>query len=108
PIVAAPGNHENYGGPGALGGYSDAASLRAAGNFQTYFEAPDNGSGIASHDDRYFRMDYGPITYISLDVTNGALSNTNSDTNWFLGNGPGYPDFNPGSLQYQWLETQLA
>jgi hypothetical protein len=109
PIVAAPGNHENFGGPGALGGYSNAAAQRAADKFQTYFEAPDNGSGIPSHDDRYFRMDYGPITYITLDLTNGSPNASASDTNWLLATGAaGVPDFNPGSVQYQWLESQLA
>ncbi|MCA9008093.1 MAG: metallophosphoesterase, partial [Planctomycetaceae bacterium] len=106
PIFAAPGNHEDYGGPGAFGGYTDVGSIRAQGKFQTYWETPSNGT--AAYDDRYYRVDYGPITYISLDVTNGQPNGTGSDTNWLLGDGPGYPDFNPGSVQYQWLETQLA
>jgi hypothetical protein len=106
PIFASPGNHENYGGPGGFGGYGDAGSIRAKGKFQTYWEAPANGTG--GYDDRYFRIDYGPITYISLDVTNGKPHGTSADTNWLLGDGPGYPDFNPGSIQYNWLESQLA
>ena len=106
PILAAPGNHEVYGGPGPFGGYSDEGSIRAQGKFKTYWEAPSNGT--SAHDDRYYRIDYGPITYISLDVTNGQPNGTGSDTNWMVGDGPGYPDFNPGSVQYQWLETQLA
>ncbi|MCA9097752.1 MAG: metallophosphoesterase, partial [Planctomycetaceae bacterium] len=108
PILAAPGNHENFGGPGGLGGYSDAAAIRARDKFSTYFEAPDNGSGVSTFEDRYFRVDYGPITYIVLDVTNGANHATSSDTNWLLANGAGIPDFNPGSTQYAWLEAQLA
>lgn len=106
PILAAPGNHEVFGGPGAFGGYDDEGSIRAQGKFKTYWEAPSNGT--RAHDDRYYRLDYGPITYISLDVTNGQPNGTSSDTNWMVGDGPGYPDFNPGSIQYQWLETQLA
>jgi hypothetical protein len=106
PIFAAPGNHEDYGGPGAFGGYSDEGSIRGRDKFKTYWETPNNGS--PGHEDRYYRVDYGPITYISLDVTNGKPHATGSDTNWLLGDGPGYPDFNPGSVQYQWLEAQLA
>lgn len=106
PILAAPGNHENYGGPDDFGGYSDDGSVRARDKFKTYWEAPSNGN--EAHDDRYYRLDYGPVTYISLDVTIGQPHGTGSDTNWLLGNGPGYPDFNPGSAQYQWLEAQLA
>ncbi|MFO1006968.1 MAG: metallophosphoesterase [Planctomycetaceae bacterium] len=106
PILASPGNHENFGGPGDLGGYGDAGSIRAKNKFATYWEAPSNGT--QAHSDRYFRIDYGPITYISLDVTNGAAHATSSDTNWLLGSASGVPDFNPGSVQYQWLEAQLA
>lgn len=106
PIFAAPGNHEVYGGPGPFGGYNDEGSIRGQGKFKTYWEAPSNGT--SAHDDRYYRIDYGPITYISLDVTNGQPDSTGGDTNWMVGDGPGYPDFNPGSIQYQWLEKQLA
>lgn len=106
PILAAPGNHEVYGGPGPFGGYDDEGSIRAQGKFSTYWESPSNGT--SAHDDRYYRIDYGPITYISLDVTNGQPDRTGGDTNWMVGDGPGYPDFNPGSVQYRWLETQLA
>ncbi len=108
PIFAALGNHENYGGPGGFGSYSDPGVIRARDKFKTYFETPDNGSGVASFEDRYFRYDYGPITFISLDITNGLPANSSQDTNFFIGPGPQLPDFNPGSPQYQWLETQLA
>jgi hypothetical protein len=106
PILPAPGNHEDYGGPGAFGGYGDAGSIRGRDKYATYWETPSNGT--PSHTDRYYRVDYGPITYISIDVTNGLPHRTSADTNWLLGPGPGYPDFNPGSVQYQWLEAQLA
>lgn len=108
PIIAAPGNHENYGGPGGLGGYTDDAAIRARNKFQTYFETPDNGSGIASFEDRFYRIDYGPVTYITLDLTNGLPHQSSEDTNFHLGAGPALPDFHPGSVQYEWLEAQLA
>lgn len=109
PILAAVGNHENYAGND--GGYTVAGARRAIGKFQTYFEAPDNGSGNPAFQDRYYRIDYGPITWITLDSTNGLPDKSASDTNFFLlgeGEGGDGPDFNPGSTQYQWLERQLA
>jgi 3',5'-cyclic AMP phosphodiesterase CpdA len=106
PILGTPGNHDDYGG--VAGGYSDAGSIIARNKFSTYFESPDNGSSVPEFKDRYFRLDYGPITFISIDVSNGSANGTSSDTNWLLGAGPNYPDFNPGSIQYQWLEAQLA
>lgn len=106
PILPSPGNHEDYGGPGAFGGYTDAGAIRGRDKYATYWETPSPGTGTST--DRYYRIDYGPITYISIDVTNGQPHGTSADTNWLLGDGPGFPDFNPGSPQYQWLETQLA
>ncbi len=112
PIFAALGNHENWGGPGGLGGYGDAGVISARDKFKTYFETPDNGSGVSTFEDRYFRYDYGPVTFISLDLTNGLPAGSSQDTNFAIGPGPGpeplVPDFNPGSTQYQWLEAQLA
>ena len=106
PILPSPGNHEDYGGPGSFGGYTDAGAIRGRDKYATYWETPSPGTGSAT--DRYYRIDYGPMTYISIDVTNGQPHGTSSDPNWLLGDGPGFPDFNPGSPQYQWLETQLA
>jgi len=108
PIFAAPGNHENYGGPGGFGGYNSTGATRARDKFSSYFETPDNGSGVLNYQDRYFRYDVGPVTYIVLDVTNGSPHGTSADTNWLLADTAGIPDFNPGSTQYQWLEAQLA
>ncbi|MGE0378472.1 MAG: GEVED domain-containing protein, partial [Planctomycetaceae bacterium] len=108
PILAALGNHENYGGPGGFGSYTDSGVIRARDKFKTYFETPDNGSGVSTFEDRYFRYDYGPITFISLDITNGLPDQSSQDTNFAIGAGPNLPDFNPGSTQYQWLEAQLA
>ncbi len=105
PLVTAPGNHENYGGPG--GGYTAEGANFAMSKFLTYFETPDNGSSSPHHKGRYYRLDYGPITIISLDSSDGLPHMTASDTNHNL-QGSHAPDFNPGSEQYQWLETQLA
>ena len=108
-IVPGLGNHDNYGGPGALGGYSPAAATAAVAKYQTYFEVPDNGAAFADHTGRYHRVDFGPVTLITIDSSNGGSDNTASDTNFFLdaAANPQIPDYMPGSPQYQWLEGQL-
>lgn len=105
PIVAALGNHENYAGAG--GGYSAEGANFATAKFRTYFEHPDNGASHPEHQGRYYRLDYGPISLIVLDSSDGAPHQTAADTNHNL-DGSHAPDFNPGSEQYRWLEVQLA
>ncbi len=117
-VVSAFGNHENSGGPGALGGYSPAAAQAAAAKYRTYFDVPDNGHtnvevapGIfADHTGRYHRVSFGPVTLLTIDSSNGGVDNTASDTNFHLAKSahPQISDYMPGSRQYQWLETQLA
>ncbi len=111
PIFPAVGNHENYGGPGNFGGYSTSAARHAVGRYQAYFETPDNGSNNPHYEDRYYRVDFGPITYITVDSSDGKPHATPQDTNYLLAGKQGggtAPDFNPGSKQYKWLEKQLA
>lgn len=105
PIFAALGNHENYSGPG--GGYSAEGANFATDKFLTYFEVPSNHASDPKHRGRYYRVDYGPITLITLDSSDGLPDKTASDTNHSLA-GSHAPDFNPGSEQYRWFETQLA
>lgn len=105
PLVAAPGNHDAYGGPNDLGGFGTGASKRAEAKFSTYV--------TTTHDPMhppqgYHRLDFGPITLISIDSTNGLPDKTDRDTNWHLTGRDAEHDFNPGSAQYHWLETQLA
>ena len=53
-------------------------------------------------------MDYGPICLIAIDGCNGLPHKSGSDTNLYLGSQRRpQGDFNPGSLQYQWLEQPL-
>ena len=116
PLVAAPGNHELLGGPRSadprrdLGGYSAAAAFIAARKFRTYFELPDNGADDERHRGRYFRLDFGPVTLLSLDSTNGGSDDGPDDTNHALDrrDAPQVPDYLPGSPQYAWLERELA
>jgi hypothetical protein len=105
PILPSLGNHENYGGPG--GGYEAAAANLATDKYLTYFDVPDNGATDPKHKGRYYRLDYGPLTLISLDSSDGLPHKSASDTNHNL-EGSHAPDFNPGSEQYRWLEMQLA
>ncbi|HEV7301446.1 MAG TPA: metallophosphoesterase family protein [Tepidisphaeraceae bacterium] len=107
PIIAALGNHENYGGPGDLGGYTAVAANRSTDKFRTYFETPDNGATNAQHNGRYHRFDLGPITYITIDSSDGGEHGKATDTNHHL-SGSNAPDYMPGSEQYAWLQSQLA
>ena len=108
-IVPGLGNHDNYGGPGALGGYSPTASAAAVDKYKTYFDLPDNGATFADHTGRYHRVDFGPVTLLTVDSSNGGTDGTASDTNFFLdtATNPQIPDYAPGSAQYAWLEAQL-
>lgn len=111
PLLPALGNHENYGGPGDFGGYSTPAAVAAAEKYRSYFEGSENGAVVPEHEGRYYRTDYGPVTIITLDSSNGRLNGTAVDTNFSLAGdteGGVAPDFNPGSPQYAWLEAQLA
>lgn len=105
PILPCIGNHENYAGPGA--GYSVEGAVFSVGKYLTYFDVPDNGSTTAAFRGRYYRIDYGPITLITLDSSDGLPHQSVSDTNHTLEPGAA-PDFNPGSEQHRWLEQQLA
>jgi hypothetical protein len=112
PFFPAPGNHEYYAGP-KMGGYDQPGSESAIGRFRTYFEFPPNHASDPEHEGRYYRIDYGPVTLIALDVANGAPHRSSRDTNFYLigendENGGDAPDFSPGSRQYAWLKTQLA
>ena len=112
PIVAALGNHCYGAGDRntANGGFSQPASEQAVGKWLTYFDNPTNGAGNAAQQERFYRLDYGPASIIVLDTNNGDDSDITKDTNLYLKRADGCqaPDFNPGSVQYQWLERQLA
>ncbi|CEJ44243.1 Putative acid phosphatase (Uncharacterized protei n) [Umezakia ovalisporum] len=136
PILPALGNWENF---GALnGGYGTDADGRFGPKFgrdkyHVYFDAPDNGT--SEHRDNYYRIDYGPITILTLDSSNGEPDDRRSN----YGNqgkppkvtgteytGPGtdtqenytreqyesaggtdLADFNPGSTQWNWVVEEI-
>jgi hypothetical protein len=116
PIVVAAGDRESFGGPTTgnpltdRGGYSASAALLAARKFATYFEMPANGAEDERHEGRFFRLDFGPVTLLSLDSTNGGVDRAADDTNHELDreNASHLPDYVPGSAQHAWLVKELA
>ncbi|YAF97746.1 MAG: fibronectin type III domain-containing protein [Nodularia sp. CChRGM 3473] len=136
PLLPALGNWENF---GALnGGYGTDADGRFGPKFgrdkyHVYFDAPDNGT--PEHQDNYYRIDYGPVTIITLDSSNGEPDDRRSnyggenqppkisgldytgpgtDTQenytreqYEAAGGTDLADFNPGSPQWNWAKAQL-
>ena len=120
PILAAPGNHE-YHGYYAEDDYGE----RGMRKFLSYFEFEPNGAAVESdRQERFHHLDYGPVAVIFIDTNNGQdyYPDTTSDVVNRENGTPNMrdttqplcqdkcraPDFNPGSVQYQWIEEQLA
>lgn len=109
-LFPALGNHDYFGGPGGFGKYATADSERAVRKYQTYFDLPGNEASEDSHSERYYSIRHGVVTLIVLDSINGLPDRSDMDTNWrLLGEGEGgfAPDWQPGSVQYEWLQTEL-
>jgi len=107
PVVPALGNWENVGGP--YGGYNPEAVARGRAKFLAYFDAPPNNN--PRYRGAYYRIDYGPVTVLTLDSSNGLPDSTDRDTNINI-NASTYPaddlpDVNPGSDQWNWVVEQL-
>lgn len=131
PLLPALGNWENF---GALnGGYGTDADGRFGPKFgrdkyHVYFDAPDNGT--PAHRDNYYRVDYGPVTVLTLDSSNGEpddspanypvkatgtvyngpgtdTQNNYTRTQYEAAGGTDLADFNPGSPQWNWVRAQL-
>lgn len=109
-LLPSLGNHDYFGGPGGFGKYATPDSERAVRKYQTYFDLPSNGAGDVNHSERYYSLRHGAVTIIVLDVNNGLPNRSDMDTNWRL-SGEGEdgiaPDWQPGSEQYRWLQTEL-
>jgi hypothetical protein len=122
PILPALGNWENFANPN--GGYGTPTNRMPVAisreRYKTYFDMPSNGT--PEHQDNYYRIDYGPITIITLDSSNGepdqtvrpgALDTdtqnnfTRADYEATTGRND-LSDFNPGSVQWNWAVNQLA
>jgi len=122
PFVAAIGNNCIYNGGG--NGTANPLVQYARQQWSAYFDYPANNDPLAK--DLYHRVDYGPITVITLCSVGalGANDNVappqgqgtsvnfpdNRDTNraWLLNYPYGdLPDFNVGTLQWNWAVQQL-
>ena len=120
PILAAPGNHEYHGYYAA-----DAYGERGMRKYLSYFEFEPNGAAVeADRQERFHRVDYGPVALIFIDANNGQdyYPDTTSDMVNRENGTPNLrdttqplcqdrcraPDFNLGSAQYRWIEEQLA
>ena len=120
PILAAPGNHEYHGYFSA-----DDYGERGMKKFLSYFEFEPNGAAVeADRQERFHRVDYGPVAVIFVDTNNGQdyysdttsanysrelyTPNMRDTTQPLCQDMCRAPDFNPGSEQYRWLEEQLA
>lgn len=107
-IVPALGNHENYWHPTEKS-YSPASVMRAYDKWSSYWDLPKNDASEERYNKRFYRMDYGPVTIITLDSSNGNDSDASQDTNLHIdGRASKVPDFNPGSEQWNWAVKQLA
>ena len=133
PILAALGNHE-YSSYTANAGGSVQPGEQGALKFLSYFEFEPNGAAVdADQQQRFHRVDYGPVALIFIDPNNGPDNEPPAGTPWSWGweyahpherdtNAQLYehridggvdkssrvPQFQEGSAQYQWLEEQLA
>ena len=123
PILPALGNWENFGA--VNGGYtvdpSTGENAPAVGRskFRAYFDNPSNG--FPEFEDNFYRQDYGPVTVLTLDASNGepdqqrrdpAALDTDTQSNFTAADyrATGFDDladFNPGSRQWNWVEAQL-
>ncbi len=111
PVITAPGNHDYYEG-NYLDGYNQPGSESAIRRYLTYFESPANHSPNKEQEGRYYHLRYGQVSIISLDLCNNGSNGSDEDTNFYLLGesdigGGNAPDFGIGSVQYNWLESQL-
>jgi len=133
-IIPALGNWESFGAiSGGYGTNEKGEFLPVVGRnrFHTYFETPIEDP-LQKHKKSYYRVDYGPVTILTLDSSNGTPEQTAADfegqpkltgkqytvpgtdtqENYSLAqyNAAGGKDlssFGPGSDQYIWLEENL-
>lgn len=133
-IIPALGNWEAYGG--INGGYGtnekgDFVPVLGRKRFHAYFETPTEDP-LQKHHQSYYRVDYGPVTILTLDSSNGTPDQTASDfdgqpkltgkqytvpgtdtqenytqAQYNAAGGNDLSSFGPGSDQYIWLEENL-
>tara|TARA_R110000868_G_scaffold42938_7_gene144882 strand:+ start:11054 stop:12748 length:1695 start_codon:yes stop_codon:yes gene_type:complete len=108
PILPVMGNHENYWHPEG-GGYTTDAAMLSYDKWASYWELPESHAGDSRYEKRYYRVDYGPVTVIALDSSNGDDTDPARDTNLSLNGAEArIPDFNRNSEQWNWAARELA
>ena len=133
PILAALGNHEYAGYQDTAGGTVQPGEQGAL-KFLSYFEFEPNGAAVdADQQQRFHRVDYGPVAMIFIDPNNGPDNEPPEGTKWSwaweyshphprdtnaqlyehridggVNKSSRVPQFQEGSAQYRWLEEQLA
>jgi hypothetical protein len=107
PMVLALGNWETFGARN--GEYDPLAIFKSRRKSLAHIDGPPNNN--SKYEDAYYRIDYGPVTLLTLDSTNGLPDDTDSDTNINIDMatypGDDQPDINKGSDQWNWVMAQL-
>lgn len=134
PIIPAIGNWESYGGLNSGYGYNEKGQFNPVlgrSRFHTFFEIGIEDP-LQKHRQSYYRTDYGPITILTLDSSNGTPEQKRSDTppeqrlknkeysghgtdtqenytqaEYNAAGGTDLSGFGPGTNQYVWLEANL-
>jgi Leucine-rich repeat (LRR) protein len=134
PILPALGNWEGFGATNGGYGFNEKGDyLPRLGRerFHAYFQTPTNDP-LQKHRQSYYRVDYGPVTILTLDSNNGTPDQKTSDFDGtqkltgtqftvpgtdtqenftqaeYEGNGgTDLSGFGPGTAQYKWLEENL-
>jgi hypothetical protein len=133
-IIPALGNWEAYGGINGEYGTNekgDFVPVLGRKRFHAYFETPTDDP-LQKHRQSYYRVDYGPVTILTLDSSNGTPDQTPADfdgqtkltgkqytmpgtdtqehytqAQYNAAGGKDLSSFGPGSDQYLWLEENL-
>jgi len=107
PLMLAMGNWETFGARN--GEYEPEAIYKSRRKSLAHIDGPPNNN--PKYEDAYYRIDYGPITLLTLDSTNGLPDDTDTDTNINIDMatypGDDQPDINIGSDQWNWVMEQL-
>ncbi|MBN7811938.1 metallophosphoesterase [Algoriphagus sp. H41] len=134
PIVAALGNWESYGGVNNGYGTNELGVFNpivGRSRFHAFFDIPTTDP-LQKHRQSYYRTDYGPLTILTLDSSNGTPDAKTSDTpaeqklkgkaytgpgtdtqenytqaQYDAAGGSDLSGFGPGTPQYAWLEVNL-
>lgn len=107
PLLLAMGNWETFGARN--GEYAPEAIHASRRKSLAHIDGASNNN--PKYDNAYYRTDYGPVTILTLDSTNGLPDDTDFDTNTNIDMatypGDDQPDLNPGSDQWNWTMEHL-